>query len=99
MTEERKVWIKICRECGKPFETETYQTLYCSEECKKAGAKKSACRRNKKYRDSRAKKADREYRPGYDSSCGLTYSEWKKQQTIEKFARIDVAALIASVLG
>ena len=42
MTEERNVWIKICRECGKPFETETYQTLYCSEECKKAGAKKSA---------------------------------------------------------
>lgn len=44
---------KICKICGKNFETKTNRTLYCGEECRKTGNREKQRELMKKKRDTK----------------------------------------------
>ena len=95
----KRTWIKPCRYCGQPFETERYQVCYCSDDCKILGQKESQSLRNLRHYKKKKLEADLSgcATNAYDRSCGMSYAQWQMNQTMDMCGKIDVDAFMASI--
>ena len=92
-------YIRICRRCGEVFESESSNTQYCCDECRKKAIRisdqKKAAHKKELALAAKNKKSVRKW---HAFSGPADYARIQKEETVALFARIDLDNLYREVL-
>ena len=96
---EKHYFMRICSMCGKVFESESNNTRYCSDECRKQAIKISEHKRVQKDKDRAIlEKNMKRAKKWHAFSSPSEYGRIQKEETVALYARIDLDKLYKDVL-